>query len=117
MTRAQFEVVLQMAVYSCFWKAVKAAPKDTGNLAYNAIKLKKTKNGYVIKVDSKIAPYMVYTEEPWISPKWHGKKNPNEEWFKQLAEDIAEYIRQIFNGERKNEVTSWLENLEVSEDD
>lgn len=117
MTRAQFEVVLEMAVYNSLWKVIRAAPKDTGNLAFNAIKLRRTKKGYVIYVSSAIAPYMVYTEEPWISPYWHGKKNPNEGWFKRVAQDIAEYIRQVFNGERADEVNRWIENLEVKEND
>lgn len=24
--------------------------------------------------------YAVYTNSPWISPKWHGAQNPNEAW-------------------------------------
>lgn len=115
MTRAQFEVVLEMAVYAAWWQVVVAAPIDTGNLAYNSIKLERTTTGYVIYVDSAIAPYMVYTEEPWISPYWRGKKNPNEGWFKRVAEDIAEYIRQIFNGEKDEEVNSWLDKYQWAE--
>ena len=26
--------------------------------------------------------YMPYTEEKWISPRWNGRQNPNQDWFK-----------------------------------
>ena len=66
------------------------APIDTGNLRYNAIKGKlKAENVYELEVDQSIAPYMVFTNEPWISPKWNGKKNPNEKWFENATYYIA----------------------------
>lgn len=69
------------------------APKDTGNLAYNAIRYEMpSPDTFVIYVDEAIAPYMPYTNEEWISPKWNGKKNPNENWFDRAAELIAKNI-------------------------
>ena len=38
---------------------------------------------------SKQAYYMPYTNERWISPKWHGKKNPNEDWFDEAIHDVS----------------------------
>ena len=65
------------------------APKDTGNLAYNAIRVEyPSPDVCEIYVDESIAPYMPYTEFPWISPKWNGKQNPNEGWFEQAAKSI-----------------------------
>lgn len=32
-------------------------------------------------IGGKQADYMPYTNEKWISPRWHGKKNPNESWW------------------------------------
>lgn len=58
-----------------------AAPFHTGNLRYNAVRLtQNSKNQFIVSVDTKIAPYMPYTNEPWISDRWRGKKNPNQNW-------------------------------------
>ena len=46
---------------------------------------------------------MPYTNEPWVSPKWHGKKNPNEAWFQDAVEYIAEYIADQTNGDLEND--------------
>lgn len=72
-----------------------AAPYKTGNLRYNGIRVE-----YIdadtcrLYVDENIAPYMMYTNEPWQ----HGK-NPNEGWFDRAAEKIAERIAQFSKGE------------------
>lgn len=89
------------------------APKDTGNLAYNAIKYKwENENEFVIYVDvgkipireykkeiKGIAPYMPYTNEPWISPRWNGNKNPNEGWWNDAIEFIIQYMAKRLGGE------------------
>jgi len=33
--------------------------------------------------DYKEVEYAMYTEYPWLSPHWHGKKNPNESWIRR----------------------------------
>lgn len=82
------------------------APIRTGNLAYNAL-------GYVwldggtrfrMYVDEKIAPYMVYTNEVWTSPKWNGKKNPNEGWWEEACRFLAYWIAYRLNGNVKGEI-------------
>ena len=79
------------------------APKRTGNLAYNAVQITfVSKKHAILYVDESIAPYMPYTNEPWISPWWRGKKNPNEGWFDQGAETIAEFIAQKLGGVLKS---------------
>ncbi len=71
----------------------KHSPIDTGNLRFNAIKFMQTdKNEITIFVDESIAPYMVFTNEPWISPKWNGKKNPNQYWWNNLANILATHV-------------------------
>ena len=81
------------------------APKDTENLANNALRLTETSTGWQIEVDPAIAPYMVYTEEPWLEPR--GKKNPrmlknpNEGWFRKAVEVIARQIANELKGELK----------------
>lgn len=75
-------------------------PIDTGNLRYNATKLENSGAGtYKIVVSGDVAPYNVYTNEAWISPKWGGKKNPNEGWIDSGVELIAQIIAEQLGGE------------------
>ena len=73
-------------------------PIDTGNMRYNAVRMYYTDGGKTchILVDEYIAPYVFYTNEPWISPKWRGKKNPNEGWWDKCAEVINNRIQRRF---------------------
>lgn len=88
----------------------KLAPKDTGNLAYNAIKYKWiAENKFVIYVDIGdikmiktrivgLAPYMPFTNEKWISPKWNGKQNPNQGWWNDAIEIVIRFIAKRLGG-------------------
>ena len=77
---------------------------STGNIAYNALqsRQKTLKNGFKaeIYIDDKIAPYVYYTNERWLSPKWKGHKNPNEGWVKKGANKVALLIAKEINGEK-----------------
>jgi len=48
--------------------------------------------------------YLVYTNEKWISPRWRGRKNPNEKWMEETTKLVAEFIARelggtvVFNG-------------------
>jgi hypothetical protein len=72
--------------------------KTTGNLKYNALKTIKTEYGYKVYIDLDIAPYMPYTNEEWISPKWNGAKNPNEKWFENMVLVLAQELAMVYNG-------------------
>ena len=62
------------------------SPIDTGNLRHNAIRFEMIDSKtFRIYVDEEIAPYMPFTNEPWLSPRWHGKQNPNELWWDEKA--------------------------------
>lgn len=80
------------------------APKDTGNLAYNAVRFEDKGNGvWEIWVDGTppdigIAPYMPYTNEPWLSERWHGRRNPNEGWWDRTAKEVMELIATRLGG-------------------
>lgn len=87
----------------------KVAPKDTGNLAYNAIKYNwLSEKEFVIFVDvgnvqqtirvSGIAPYMPFTNEKWISPNWNGKINPNENWWNEAIKMVIHFIAKRLGG-------------------
>jgi hypothetical protein len=77
------------------------APKDTGNLRFNGIQYV-FENGIVKKaiifVDPDIAPYMLYTNEPWTSTRWNGKQNPNESWFNDAAEYAIKTLSAKYGG-------------------
>lgn len=73
-------------------------PIDTGNMRYNATKCLTRGSDVVIKVDAQIAPYVVYTNEPWISEYWKGRKNPNEGWFERLTEAVAIFLAAELGG-------------------
>lgn len=75
-------------------KVKKWVPRDTGNLAYDALQFKIVGDVIDITVNPSIAPYVPYTNEPWVSPKWKGKKNPNEGWWQRFA---AEFARRLAN--------------------
>lgn len=75
------------------------APYRTGNLRYDAIKFRwindKTFKIWVDCKENGVAPYMPYTNEPWISDRWNGKQNPNEGWWQRTAEEIADHIASV----------------------
>ena len=72
-------------------------PIDTGNLRYNAIKFKFINSRKIeIWVNEDIAPYMVYTNEPWLSSKWKGATNPNESWWQNAVYKCVELIQSRY---------------------
>lgn len=98
MTESDFRDMCEQA----FQELRTRAPKRTGNLANNGVRLVFiSKKEALLYVDEAVAPYMPYTNEPWISPYWNGKKNPNEGWFDHSAEAIAETISNLAKGDMK----------------
>lgn len=78
------------------------APKRTGNLAYNGVRLVfVSKKEALLYVDETVAPYMPYTNEPWLAERWHGKQNPNEGWFDRAADGIAQMLNRLAGGKLK----------------
>lgn len=74
-------------------------PYDTGNMALHALSYEINNNVIDIKIDPAIAPYVPYTNEPWLSPKWHGKQNPNEGWWQRFAEEFIRRFTTAIKGE------------------
>lgn len=62
---------------------------STGNMAFNSLRYQEEGDSFVIYMDESIAPYVPYTNEPWISPRWHGKKNPNEGWWQRFVDEFT----------------------------
>lgn len=76
------------------------APYDTGNLSQNAVKIEfPSPDVCIIYVDESIAPYMPFTTRPWVSPRWNGKKNPNEGWWQVAGESVVKSIARQARGE------------------
>ena len=88
------------------------APKDTGNLAFFAIRGDWTAQGvYTIWVEGSdgrrsngpmkgVAPYMKYTNEAWgnFAPPLQGKTNPNEGWWDRAVAEVMDYIARELRG-------------------
>lgn len=74
-------------------------PVDTGNLRDNGIQFAKTgENEFTISIGGSNAPYAVYTNEKWMSPRWRGKPNPNEHWIDNAVEDVVDMICERTGG-------------------
>ncbi len=74
------------------------SPVDTGNLRENIKVERVNENEYQIKICSPLVDYVVYTNEAWVSPRWKGKKNPNEKWIDNAVELIVSEIAQTLGG-------------------
>lgn len=76
-------------------------PHLTGNMANNALNYREEADAVLVYVDDSIAPYFPYTEYPWLSPRWHGKKNPNEGWVERFQEEFARRFAAKLGGKIK----------------
>ena len=93
MTHAQFAGWVYFA-----YKAIKdQAPVDTGNLQ-NSVRLTMYKNVAKIYVSAQ-APYMPYTNEPWVSSYWKGKKNPNLYWWDNAVTGVMMHFARCMGGD------------------
>lgn len=75
------------------------APYDTGKLAMDSIRIVENK----VIIGGEIAPYAVFTNEPWTSGKWRGKKNPNEGWVQRAIEEALPLVRRTLAGKASEE--------------
>ena len=77
-------------------------PKKTGNMANNALQYRwEGENGLTFHMfmDEDIAPYTVYTNETWLAARWHGKQNPNENWWNFANEYFMRRLAEELKGE------------------
>lgn len=80
-------------------KMREVSPYDTGNLRDNGIWLVRTgKNEYTVSIGAPTAPYAVYTNEVWVSPRWNGKPNPNEHWIDTGVQMVVREIMSTYGG-------------------
>jgi hypothetical protein len=75
------------------------APKDTGNLSLNAIRVVQVApSKYQIIIGGEIAPYAVYTNAEWVAQRWSGKVNPNQGWVNRAIDNAKPFLTQILSG-------------------
>ena len=75
------------------------APKDTGNLSLNAIRVVQVEpNKWQIIIGGEIAPYAVYTNAEWAAERWAGKRNPNQGWVNRAIESAKPVLISILSG-------------------
>lgn len=74
-------------------------PWDSGNMASNALKYEIFNGVFHIYMDLDEAPYTPYTNEPWLSEKWHGKQNPNEGWWNEWCETFMQRLAVKLKGD------------------
>lgn len=100
MTRNKIISVAQ-SILNQMKKYRKWVPRDTGTMAFDALRFKVENNFIIIYVDTTIAPYVPYTNEPWLSAKWNGKQNPNEGWWDNFANEFIRRLALRLKGEIK----------------
>lgn len=94
MTRNEWELLFIDAINSLRQQTF--VPYDTGNLKFNAIKgMWISENQYRIYVDESVAPYVFFTNEPWIN---RPSNNPNQGWIDKAFNYLANYIAQRTGG-------------------
>lgn len=97
MTIKEFQATLLRAVLKAELILQAEVPVRSG-LLLSSITLQATENGYVLFMNTNIAPHMKYTEEEWVSPQWGGRANPNESWFKQAVELVYQLLQAELRG-------------------
>lgn len=74
-------------------------PWRTGYMATHGLRYRIEGDVFHIYMDTTVVPYVPYTNEPWVSKKWHGKQNPNEGWWNVFSEIFANRLAQKLKGE------------------
>lgn len=75
------------------------SPYKTGNLRLNAIRFEYVDaKTFKVYINDVIAPYVYYTNEKWVSPRWNGRQNPNEGWVERAIEETLEELAREYKG-------------------
>ena len=93
--KIDIDMKLQMLLAQALIIVQTQSPYRSGELS-RSFKIRNVDGGVEIYTD---VDYMVYTNEAWLSPKWRGRQNPNQDWFKEATELIARYIAMGLGGQ------------------
>ena len=103
--------------YNVLVMALKSVcPYRTGNLERKGIRVKIDNGTMCVEIGhdtSKVlGEYAVYTNEPWISPKWGGKQNPNQGWIERGIEKALPLIKQVYQGMTADDFNNVMDDLQ-----
>ena len=103
--------------YNVLVMALKSVcPYRTGNLERNGIRVKIDNGTMCVAVGHEtsklLGEYAVYTNEPWISPKWGGKQNPNQGWIERGIEKALPLIKQVYQGMTADDLNNVMDDLQ-----
>jgi len=95
--------LVYMAGQIVFWQLKANCPIDTGNLSQHGIWM--SDDGSKIWIGGELAPYAIYTNEPWSEFDFplKGHKNPNENWIDNAIEKSVQTIKTVLSGELTDE--------------
>lgn len=88
------DIIAQIRVGAANISVDFAVPVRRGDLKKS---FKITNLGKRVEIATSI-DYMPYTTEPWISPRWKGRENPNLGWFRESTEFMAKMIARHLGG-------------------
>ncbi len=71
---------------------------STGNMAFNALRYIIIGNVVDIYIDEDVAPYAIYTNDPWLAKRWKGNHNPNEGWWERFCEEFSRRLARKLRG-------------------
>ena len=91
MSIEEFLERLKRSVYTNYYILQKQMPYLTGNLAYNALYIKKTSSGYDIGIDLSKAPYAEYIDRPGYRTEGYWEE-AIEEFLQAIAKDLGGVI-------------------------
>ena len=103
--------------YNVLVMALKSVcPYRTGNLERHRIRVKIDNGTMCVVVGHEtsklLGEYAVYTNEPWISPKWGGKQNPNQGWIERGIEKALPLIKQVYQGMTADDFNNVMDDLQ-----
>lgn len=103
--------------YNVLVMALKSVcPYRTGTLERNGIRVKIDNGTMCVVVGHEtsklLGEYAVYTNEPWISPKWGGKQNPNQGWIERGIEKALPLIKQVYQGMTADDFNNVMDDLQ-----
>lgn len=115
--QARYEAAADYLVVFLTLKAPNIFWMSTGNLRSSIRKAWNPELGHwQVVIGGEVAPYAIYTNEPWISPKWNGKENPNLYWVERALEEARTMLSMIVSGEvsemELNQLQGNIENQE-----
>lgn len=85
-------------IFDLLTSALRAAcPYLSGNLSKSIYVVDDGGEKYIV-IGDEDANYAAATNEPWVSPRWHGKKNPNEGWIDKCIQECFGQITAIYGG-------------------